>query len=484
MAADDFKPLNLAQLYSSADSAVAQAMQTNLLVMQASHMKKEYDTEDALRSLAANSTTTDETGTKSFDLKSFTQGAYGIDTMKAIGFEKAASDADKTKLEKTKLIGDIDEQRMKAAGEKLKVMNNASTVPYMKWKELTDAGMPDQEARTKVQPMYEQALKDLADSGYISQDKVAALSQYRQFDPTTAEASMRHVLGVKDQLAQYWKEKDYSMKGQEFDETKRHHGVTEEQADVTATETARHHGAIEGDPTTIETTAQAIAAGNLAPLSGFALAKPMGQQIMARVMDINPNYSAKDFGTGQKAEKDFSTGKQGNAVRSFNVALSHLDTLDQLADAMHNGNTQLINKVGNIVATQTGKAAPVDFEAAKKIVADEIVKAIVGSGGGVGDREAAAKTINAANSPAQLKGVIGTYKDLMRGQLGGLRQQYETSTGRKDFDRFLSDSGKNVEHAGPKVSGASMSVTAPDGKTYSFPNQAAADAFKKAAGIQ
>jgi len=200
-----------------------------------------------------------------------------------------------------------------------------------------------------------------------------------------------------------------------------------------------------------EKSAQAIAAGNLAPLSGFALSRPGAQQIMARVMEINPNYSAKDFDVGKVAEKNFTSGKNGNAVRSFNVALSHLDTLGGLADALQNGDIKVFNKLGNAYATQTGAPAPTNFESAKKIVADEIVKAIVGSGGGVADREAAANTISAASSPAQLKGVINTYKELMRGQLGGLRQQYETSTGRKDFDRFLSPAGKQAAHAGGDV---------------------------------
>jgi hypothetical protein len=58
----DFKPLNLAQLYQGADASVAQAMQTNLLVLQSQHMKQEFDTEDALRSLAKRSTVADEIG--------------------------------------------------------------------------------------------------------------------------------------------------------------------------------------------------------------------------------------------------------------------------------------------------------------------------------------------------------------------------------------------------------------------------------------
>lgn len=192
------------------------------------------------------------------------------------------------------------------------------------------------------------------------------------------------------------------------------------------------------DQTQVENVAQLIASGRMAPLGAMAMRTPYGQAVMSRVADINPTYRAQDFGTSSKAEKDFATGKQGNAVRSFNVGLSHLDTLGQLADAMGNKDTQTINRLGNYFATQTGQEAPVKFEAAKKVVTDEIVKAIVGAGGTGHDREEAAKTVSAASSPAQLRGVINTYKELMVGQLNGLDQQYRTTTGRNDFNKYLS----------------------------------------------
>lgn len=200
-----------------------------------------------------------------------------------------------------------------------------------------------------------------------------------------------------------------------------------------------------GASNSVDNVAQMIADGKIAPLGGFAMKTPWGQQVMSKVSEINPDYRGQDFATKQTAEKAFTTGKQGNSVRSFNVAIAHLDTLDNLADAMQNGNMQMANKIANAFATATGGTAPNNFEAAKQIVGDEIVKAIVGAGGGVSDREKAQKTVDAANSPAQLRGVINVYKELMKGQLGGLKQQYETSTGRVDFEtRFLSKEAKDV----------------------------------------
>lgn len=203
------------------------------------------------------------------------------------------------------------------------------------------------------------------------------------------------------------------------------------------------------DPDTIESNAQAIATGKLPAITGNGLRSPSGAAIMARVMQINPAYSGADYGTSAKAEKDFATGKQGNSVRSFNVALSHLDTLAKAADALNNGNMQVFNKIGNMVSSQTGNPAPANFDAVKHIVGDEIVKAITGSGGALGDRKAAADTLAAANSPQQLAGVINQYKELMVGQINGLRDQYKAATGRDDFDsKYLSEAARTVAHAG------------------------------------
>lgn len=189
-------------------------------------------------------------------------------------------------------------------------------------------------------------------------------------------------------------------------------------------------------------TAKAIASYRQAPLTAMALRSPQGSQLMQAVNQLNPNYDATQYAAKNKSRLDFATGKNGNTVRSLNVAVQHLDQLGQLSQALDNGNIQLFNKIGQGFAAQTGNQAPTNFNAAKQLVGDEIVKAIVGAGGGVGDREEAAKNISAASSPQQLAGVIQTYKGLMAGQLSGLKQQYEKNTGLQDFEDYLAPETK------------------------------------------
>lgn len=179
------------------------------------------------------------------------------------------------------------------------------------------------------------------------------------------------------------------------------------------------------------------AIGNYEQASSTALARTppaVRSQIIQQVKEKFPEYDGAQFAVRQKTLGSFTTGKQGDAVRSFGVASSHLDTLGQLSDALNNGDIKVINKIGNYVSEQTGHPAPTNFAAAKRIVADEIVKSVTGAAGALGDRETADKTLAAANSPEQLRGVINTYKQLMDGQIHGLRGQYKAGSGRDDFD--------------------------------------------------
>jgi hypothetical protein len=152
----------------------------------------------------------------------------------------------------------------------------------------------------------------------------------------------------------------------------------------------------------------------------------------------------QDVGTQTKALKDFSTGVQGQMVTSFNTAIDHLGTMDKLVDALNNGDIKAFNSLGNTVARQTGAPAPTNFDTARHIVGAEIQKAIIRAGGTGKEREEAANAFANAGSPAQLKGVIDTYKQLLGGQLNSLEMQYTANTGRKDFNKKLSPTAQET----------------------------------------
>ena len=203
--------------------------------------------------------------------------------------------------------------------------------------------------------------------------------------------------------------------------------------------------------------AENIAKGNLPPATGINADK-----IMNAVIKLNPEYNARDYGLQTTAEKSFNTGKQGDKTRSLNVAVSHLATLDTAAAALHSDNIRVFNQFKQAWQRETGKAAPTNFNAVKEIVADEVVAAVVPGVGSLADRKALKDTIMATSSPAQLQGVIKQYKELLGGQLGGLEQQYNASTGKTNFkQRYLTPEARAALTPGQTAPAPAAAATTP-----------------------
>lgn len=167
-----------------------------------------------------------------------------------------------------------------------------------------------------------------------------------------------------------------------------------------------------------------IGTGKIAPPSSLALRNPKVLQMMDEVMKKYPEYDGTTYATRQASQRSWAPGgKSGDTYRAIGTANKHLDMVGNLVDALDNKNIQLFNQVGNEYSKQTGNPAPTNFDAAKNIVGQEVVKAIVANGGGVAEREEAGKLLDKAQSPAQLKGVINTYRTIMGAQKESLLQQ-------------------------------------------------------------
>ena len=239
--------------------------------------------------------------------------------------------------------------------------------------------------------------------------------------------------------------------------------VTGEERDVGIAESAERPQTINVNTPTagdVSASAKAIAEYRRAPPSARS---PGSARIMAEVFKANPDYDETSYGEKVKAVRDFGTGKQGDLVRSLNVSVQHLAALEDITKGLNNSDTKVINRFYNSIASEFGKSNITDFNAAKQVVADEVVKAVLGSGAGTGaDREAFQAQFNAANSPEQLAGVIATAKKLMGGQLSGLRQQYMDATGLDNFDKKLSKQTiKALESAEPSPPAASGTTPVP-----------------------
>lgn len=230
---------------------------------------------------------------------------------------------------------------------------------------------------------------------------------------------------------------------------------------------------------------QPYAPGGAAKLASGGTPRSPQAAIMQKYMLDNPNASADDLiKMGGKIREQisaadrFGSGPLGTQVKSFNVAISHLDTLQELGNALKNGDVKAINAASNRVADEFGVAAPNNFELAKTVVGDEIAKAIIAGVGSVTDRTALQDRFSRANSPDALVGVIKTAQALMSGQVKGLKKQYENSTQLDDFnDKLFPRTRQILGLDDPSNGGADVPAT-PQAKQYPVAPSAAIQTLK------
>jgi hypothetical protein len=208
-----------------------------------------------------------------------------------------------------------------------------------------------------------------------------------------------------------------------------------------------------------ETLAQAIYNYEQAPLP-MGTRNPLNAATMARVSEIAKEkgvpYHANEYGARSKALNAFSTGKQGQTVRSFNVMVDHLHTLEDEYEKLNNGDVMVLNKWKNWAKEQFGASAPTTVEALKANIQGELVKAITGGPGAESDRkEALAAAVSTARSPAQVHDALKGIRSLAGGQLAGLRREFKATTSLDDdrFNTYLSPASQAILASLPNDTG-------------------------------
>jgi hypothetical protein len=166
-------------------------------------------------------------------------------------------------------------------------------------------------------------------------------------------------------------------------------------------------------------------------------ATKQGLRLLELVNQADPTYDAGKAQTRYIAKQTFVKGPVADAIASTNTAIDHMDTLAKYGADLNNTDVRLANVAKQGVAAAFGADAPTTFDATRRIVGQEVVKAVVANGGSMREREEAADAFNRANSPAQLAGVIKSYQALLGGRLKSTALRYENDTGLKDFNTKL-----------------------------------------------
>jgi hypothetical protein len=206
----------------------------------------------------------------------------------------------------------------------------------------------------------------------------------------------------------------------------------------------KNEAALSGLPDETKNLVKGIAEYRIQLPGGFALRTPYWQGILNRVASYDPTFEQAQYTVRYRLRQDFTSGKSAQNVRSLNTAVGHLDTLDKKGKALDNAPVQVWNWIANRGLTATGDKRVTEFNMAANAVESELAATFKGMGATDQEIKAWRENLNAAQSPAQLKGAIDTAVELMSSRLGALQSQYETGLGRpKDF-HFLTEKSRSI----------------------------------------
>jgi hypothetical protein len=169
-----------------------------------------------------------------------------------------------------------------------------------------------------------------------------------------------------------------------------------------------------------------------------------GAMVLRKVMAINPAYNAQNWQAQAGMMKGYTAGSQSKEIGGINTALGHVGQLADAVDALHNNDTQALNRIANFYQVQTGGTAATTFGAIVHKVAPEINRAYVGGVGAQGEVLAQESDFDSKMSPQQLNSNVGTTVKLLRSKIGSLENQWKQTMGTDFAGRFITPEAAGV----------------------------------------
>jgi hypothetical protein len=222
----------------------------------------------------------------------------------------------------------------------------------------------------------------------------------------------------------------------------------------------------------------------------------------------DPSFDQSQWQTRVATRVDFAKGKAALQIRSLNTLIKHLDQLWDASEKLDNtgltGSTKLGNYIVNAGKEQFGSAAVKDWDTTATAAGSEMAALLKGASPTDQEVNEQKKVFNKNDPKSTQQEAIRSTLHLAFGRLDAVKRQYEEAFKKQKDFRFLTPQSEKIaknklgvdpnELEGPGVQSApsvtapqgntNISVTAPDGSVYQFPNQASANKFKQLAGIK
>jgi len=169
------------------------------------------------------------------------------------------------------------------------------------------------------------------------------------------------------------------------------------------------------------------------------VAQKLYSDTLARVKLINKDFDPSLKKTTDQIRANWmdASKKSGGQVQTYNTITHHLTYLNELVDALETKDQATINRIGANVAAAIGNPnlAITSAEAARRVIADEITKGVIGSAGALVDREEMAKLFDPTQPLSVFKRNIEVLKNLVGGRFVSAQKSFESGT-KQSKDKF------------------------------------------------
>jgi soluble lytic murein transglycosylase-like protein len=173
----------------------------------------------------------------------------------------------------------------------------------------------------------------------------------------------------------------------------------------------------------------------------------VGAALVAKAQAVDPTYDPRNSAAYANIIKQYGSqtqGAPGAQMRFINNAFGHSELFEQYVNELAKTNwgqrpTNELTRLSQEIAVELRRSAGpkiTSLTALKQFLGPELAKSVVSSGGGQEERLSVQNTLDQAQSPEQILGVLQTFRNVLGRQMQGLAQGYNV-TGLKDFEKFV-----------------------------------------------
>jgi hypothetical protein len=186
---------------------------------------------------------------------------------------------------------------------------------------------------------------------------------------------------------------------------------------------------------------------------------PGAQQLRDALLRYDPNFSEQRA----QVRKSFLIGPEAANLGKVNTAIVHLGRLGNAADSLENGSFVPGNEAYNWLRDKFGSDKVTNFGLLKDAVAGEMAAALKGNATDV-EIEKMGKSIRAANSPGQMRGVIQEGMSILNDKANTYDERYHQILPDDPWSPILPSAKEQLARHSVKAAGAPKTETKASGQ--------------------